>query len=454
MSQNRAVWFATKQPLLAQWGCTFIAAFFLLLSPIANAQVDVHGFVSQGYLKSTGNNYLGQTKNGSLAYGEIGLNFGADLGDARVGTQIFARTLGALGNLRPEVDWAFIDYSITDWFNLRAGLVKQPYGLYGEYQDLDLTRTTVLMPPSVYYLALRDLLIAFNGVQAYGNVDLSDYSLGSFDYQVSYGRRGVPDPDNSSVTDFFKNRGYDQFKGIYAINVSDLYNSAMTSLALQWNTPLEDLTDYKWGTLLLKFTHLRFGSSYAEGQIGDAYFDELMGRGLVSSISQKDFRITFPNTVFWVASLEYTYENAVFAAEYARYHGDFLSNNTFVSNMALNQERWYVQLSYRFTDWFEAATYLSVQNDPTCRNGDLDCKDLAGNRIYGNGIDELLQPHYNAFSKDLALSMRFDITDYWLFKIEGHLIDGTIMVGEKDNPDNPYLERYWTIFGLKTTVTF
>ena len=56
--------------------------------------------------------------------------------------------------------------------------------------------------------------------------------------------------------------------------------------------------------------------------------------------------------------------------------------------------------------------------------------------------------------KDTAISVRFDINDYWLIKLEGHFVDGTARVYETLNKDNPYLERYWTLFGAKTTLTF
>ncbi len=59
----------------------------------------IHGFVSQGYLKSTDNNYLGKSKNGSYEFNEIGLNIALPIADAlRFGIQLFSRDLGDEGN--------------------------------------------------------------------------------------------------------------------------------------------------------------------------------------------------------------------------------------------------------------------------------------------------------------------------------------------------------------------
>ena len=67
----------------------------------AQAQVvDIHGFISQGFIKSTGNNYLGETLDGEWEFTETGINFATELtDDLRVGAQLFARDLGPLGNM-------------------------------------------------------------------------------------------------------------------------------------------------------------------------------------------------------------------------------------------------------------------------------------------------------------------------------------------------------------------
>ncbi|MBC7052098.1 hypothetical protein G6O46_24120, partial [Salmonella enterica subsp. enterica serovar Enteritidis] len=62
------------------------------------ASVAVHGFVSPGFIASTGNNYLANTKGGTFEFTEVGINFTMPLTDKlRAGMQIFARDLGRVG---------------------------------------------------------------------------------------------------------------------------------------------------------------------------------------------------------------------------------------------------------------------------------------------------------------------------------------------------------------------
>jgi len=55
------------------------------------------------------------------------------------------------------------------------------------------------------------------------------------------------------------------------------------------------------------------------------------------------------------------------------------------------------------------------------------------------------------FQRDLGATIRYDVNEYWTWKLEGHFIDG---VGELSQPTNPNPERYWGLFLFKTTVTF
>src|SRR3979409_563684 len=58
-----------------------------------------HGFVSQGFLKTTANDYLIDSSRGSSEFSEAGFNATAQLTDKlRVGLQIFAFELGPIGN--------------------------------------------------------------------------------------------------------------------------------------------------------------------------------------------------------------------------------------------------------------------------------------------------------------------------------------------------------------------
>ena len=459
MTQKRTCMLRRRKRFRAGlWGPLAALIVLMSASPGQAQDVDIHGFFSQGYLKSTGNNFLAQTVRGDFEFTELGLNFGTQVtDDLRFGLQIYARSLGNIGNMNPAIDWAFLDYSITDWFNLRAGRIKQPYGLFGEYQDLDLTRATVLMPQSVYFAGIRDLLVNFNGVQAYGNIDMEDWYLGNVDYQLSVGTiLGSPvDGPDSSMVAFFEEQGYNSFTKTYSVRVQDLDAEFYTGLALTWNTPFEELTDYDWGALVLKLTMSYYSANF-DFNMEDGFREELILAGIVDSNFGGKFRYIVPYVFFWVGSLEYTYENFVFTAEYTRYFSKFessLNAEGTVPNSYLNQESFYLQASYRFSDWMQMAAYYSVQFDPDCRNG-IDGPDCTSYTPDITDNPQQLAPRHDAWQKDLALALRFDVNDYWLIKLEGHFIDGTARVYKSNNPERETLERFWTMFGVKTTLTF
>src|SRR5688500_7283119 len=135
-----------------------VCAFVLVNAGVARAQTDpdqlqVHGFVSQGWIKTTQHNYLGNTERaqGSFDFTEVGINFTKPLADnVRVGLQIFSHDLGTLGNYAPQFDWYYLDYRAFDWLGIRAGKTKLPWGLYNEANDVDAGRVPVLLPQSVY----------------------------------------------------------------------------------------------------------------------------------------------------------------------------------------------------------------------------------------------------------------------------------------------------------------
>ena len=153
--------------------------------------IEIHGFASLGYLKSSENNYLGQTKTGSLEFNEFGINFRAELDDSTsYGLQLFSRDLGELGNNEIVIDWGFLDHHINDKVGIRIGRSKNPASLYNEYQDIDAVRTTILMPQGLYGSGFRDTSLSLDGVTAYGNIETEN--KGGLEYNVYYGIINIP----------------------------------------------------------------------------------------------------------------------------------------------------------------------------------------------------------------------------------------------------------------------
>src|SRR5690606_26862451 len=139
--------------------------------------------VSQGFLKSSQNNFLAQSERGSFEFNEVGLNFTEKITDRfRIGMQLFMRDLGPIGNYKPQFDWFYLDYQFFDWLGLRAGRTKIPFGLYNEINDVDAARVPILLPQSVYPTQNRDYLLAQTGFEIYGRTPYSP--LGVLEYRA------------------------------------------------------------------------------------------------------------------------------------------------------------------------------------------------------------------------------------------------------------------------------
>lgn len=145
--------------------------------------VQVHGFVSQGFVYTDQNNWLTMnTTQGSGAMTDMGLNMSSQITDKfRVGAQVYDRNLGQLGQWHPSLDWAVADYRFKNWLGIRAGKVKTTLGLYNDAQDLDFLHVFALLPQSVYPSDLRDTTIAHSGGDLYGNIPFHHH-LGDLSY--------------------------------------------------------------------------------------------------------------------------------------------------------------------------------------------------------------------------------------------------------------------------------
>jgi len=408
----------------------------LLLPRSAQAEeLDIHGFISQGYLKTNRNNFLAETKRGTWEYAETGINFSSEVtSDLRIGIQLFTRDLGKFGNFNLELDWAFGDYTINDYLGVRIGRIKTPYGLYGETQDVDISRSTVLLPQSIYLLSLRDILISFNGVSFYGEIDLS--FLGALEYQA-FGGAIIGNPaqsTNSSIAQFFNSRAYQEFniEGFTPFVMKSAHDRWSAGGALQYSPPVEGL--------VFKSTVLHHRAVF-KSELTDAFTDQLNTLGLAPEGLSPQLNFSTNDVYFWINSIEFTLNNIIFASEYGRYTGTFRSSQPhLLPHTTLDQELYYAQLSYPINEWIQSSVYYAWIGDPTDRKGEKLAEE--------GGID------YHAFQHDLAFGLRFDINDFWIFKLEFHKMNGTFQIDEMDNPKHPQLEKNWHLIAAKTTLVF
>ncbi|MET0595587.1 MAG: hypothetical protein ABW133_23010, partial [Polyangiaceae bacterium] len=324
-----------------------------------------------------------------------GINFSKALTDRlRVGLQLFARDLGAVGNYVPRLDWFNLDYRFADWLGIRAGRLKTPFGLYNEVNDVDSARVPVLLPQSVYPILNRDILLAQTGVEVYGYLPIRP--AGAFEYRL-YGGTLYLDPPVAKPPLALKN-----FQIPYVVGGR-----------VMWEAPLEGL---RLGGSLQA---LRFDTTYTLPAAPPAPPAEVKSG------------IPF---LLWLGSFEYAAHDFLFAAEYGRWKADVeLTLAGMTQSETVVNERYYVMGAYRVAPWFFPGVYYShlVENvdKPMTRDN---------------------------FQDDLALTLRFDLTSNWLLKLEGHYMHGTLDLSSDLNGGTPknQLERDWAAFFAKTTAYF
>ena len=127
-----------------------ICAGTLLAQDLSNIQI--HGFVTQGFLYSTTNNlFTMNTSAGSAQWTDAAVSFTDALSDQlRVGVQLHVYQLGEIGGPNLQIDWASGDYRVNDKAGFVAGKIKTVFGLFNDSQDVDAVHLWVLLPESFY----------------------------------------------------------------------------------------------------------------------------------------------------------------------------------------------------------------------------------------------------------------------------------------------------------------
>lgn len=321
-----------------------------------SAGIEMHGFVSQGFILTTKNEYLARrSTRGSFEFSEVGFNFTKQFDhDLRIGIQLFARDLGPLGNYDVNADWFHLDYRFADWLGLRFGRVKLAVGLYNEVQDVDAARVFVLLPPSIYWATFRDTLLGLTGAEVYGRYALGTGG-GALEYRAYGGTLHVNLPVAAQA------------------NVRYVVGGRVF-----WETPIDGLR--LGGTVLgLKVETLApAGMAATPGALSQ--YVGLMGMG----------------------SIEFVYDDWLFAAEYRRVDelrrfGELEDERT--------REDFYVMASLRATPWLQPGSYYSVAfRDVEQRSGRENYQhDLAGTLRFDLTLNWLfkLEAHYLIGTFDL-----------------------------------------------------
>jgi hypothetical protein len=348
---------------------------------VAGRQVQVHSFLSQGFMYSDDNNYMTmKTSQGSFAFTDGGVNVSMQVTDKlRVGAQVYARNVGELGNWHPQLDWAVADYRFKDWFGIRGGVVKTVFGLENDTQDMEFLHTSALLPQSVYPTDLRDALIRHKGGDLYGEIPLK--RLGSLSYTAFAGLR--------------QDSQYGGYPYLLSANGGHItsYGGLQVGADLRWNTPLKGLL---------------VGAAHVGADITGkgSWTLALPGQPVTEMAYEEHSNRDWTNQFYG----QYTVGNLRLASEYRRYWRDqVIFNGTW--EVTTDVRGWYASASYRITKRIELGTYYSrwVISWLNTMEGLAQAPSQAS-------------PDRHLYDK--VVTARVDLTSHWNVKAEGHFMDG------------------------------
>lgn len=430
---------------------TSALATVLCMNMFAAAQstdLYISGFASQGFLITSGNRFLvDKSLEGSFELNETGIAIQANPNDRlRVGIQMLARDVGEEGNNVVMLDWAMGDYHWRDYLGIRAGKIKLPLGFYNQGRDIDMLRTSILLPQSVYYERQRDFVLAHEGLSVYGNVPL--HAKGYLDYEVYCGTLNVPDVTHGFWGSIFQAGGAGsavdlapQFAAKYGAN------PANTSVVFLGSEEESVQFPVVYGGALTWFPPiqgLRVGTTWLIGEF-DMSAKWNYAVSLVDSAgdrreftTQADFNNEFHLDQIDAFSAEYAVDRLTIAAEY---NSSVLDQGF---GFTSREEGYYGSVSYRVCDRVTVGSYYSLYY-------------TRADDHKGKYTEEIGAPDYIAWEKDLVFSTRVDLSPNWLVKAEYHYLDGVALHDEvqiREDLANNHLKRYWNALMLKTTVHF
>ena len=380
--------------------------------------IDFHGSLSSTAAYSNNYNYLGDTaESADLIQNEVILNGTKRFDNGlKAAAQVYIYSFA--GYNTATLDFANLDYSVTQEFGIRVGRNKTPIGFYSESQDLDQIRTFASLPLNFYPRSFRAFAVANDGISFYGNVAAE--KAGTFDYQIFYGQ--VPSLDEQQPTMVGE--------GLRSMRPNMVYGGSVI-----WNAPVDGL---------------RFGYSYLQTAGASLTTNPAV---VIANVFSTPFSGDIDYTT-QVTSAEYTWGKWTATTEY-RYTssginltndkaglGGAIPASSIVKQVQAEKDEFYLQLTYQATDKLGLGVYYAYSDytpEGTQATNDK------------GGIDT-----------DLAFATSYAIKPWWLIKGEVHLMNGihSLNGAGNSNPGAPTNttggtdDQKWTYYVLKTTLSF
>ena len=396
---------------------TYTLAFITLFSgsvcalELGYGDWQAHGFASQGYTYTSGNNFFGPSQGtGSLDFREIGVNLSGHLftNNLLIAAQGLYRDAGGSDNDGFRLDFANIDYRFTmdehSAVGIRGGRVKNPFGIYNDTRDVIWTRPSVTLPQSIYFdaLALRQAMISSDGFLFYGRHNSGDHSF-SAEFVVS-----EPRDNTGGATEFLTGLPFAPGE----MSGDPMY---IGRVGYYW----------KEGRFKLLFSIVDLNRNFTSAS---------------ASVPSGNVKALYP-----LVSAQLNLENWSITGEYGQVN---LERTGFppTGHFKNTSESFYLQTEYRFAPRWTAL----LRFDAFFANID----DRSGKRTSQLTMGAL--PRYQFFSKDITFGLRWEFARNFMVAADYHRVYGTGWLSPVDNPGltTGQSDPRWDLFSLMFSVRF
>jgi hypothetical protein len=389
--------------------CRWLAALSSLLSigvwaddlAATNPRLQIHGFLTQAYVRTTENRFFGDSEDGSLEFRELGINssyrFNPNL---MASAQLLSRVAGEMYDGSLTVDYAQLDYQFLPSEQTRLGLIagryKNPFGLYNDTRDVAATRPGIFMPQVVYWDRVRNMVLSNDGLQLYGELDSE---MHRFKLQLIAGKTPIDK------------------------NVEQTYLHPSLSPSLK-----QDGLTYG-GRLLYEWDGGRVRLSASNALL------QLDGETNILPPGKVDIE-------YMIFSAQYNEGPWRLTTEYMREPLDFAGFGDLLDAADTTVDGYYLQGDYRLhEDWELMLRYEESHYNKDDRDGSK------SSQISG------LVPHYH-YSKMSTLGLLWEPSEALMIRAEFSRVDGTIFLSILDEPVINDTSKNWNLFSLLVSYSF
>ncbi|KZY34127.1 hypothetical protein A3752_01250 [Oleiphilus sp. HI0081] len=402
-----------KAVLAVVLGGTSLVSFATEAKKYLVDHINWHGFVSQSFVLTDENDFLGSSSDGSFKYNSVGLN-----GSWKATNSLQFSMQGLykqIGNGEPKgtrLDFAILDWRLFDDFEyglgLRAGRLKNPFGFFNETRDVAVTRPSLLLPESIYIDYLQEILHSSDSIGLYGH---REFQSGTLSFSTAFGE---PIFNSHSVESILSTKTSGSF---------DNERASFTRLSFEPGSGA-------WRTAL---SYVQLDADFTPGA-GETFQDLTVTPPLFEGeLGLKALMLSF----------ELSIDKWRFTTEIQR--RDIEVDNIFAGNK--NVEKfigYYVQVDYQLSPNMQ----VYVRQDEAYRfKDDKDGSDYEA----GDPINRYAR---NAFAKDSTIGISYAPSFEWMFSIEFHAVNGTFWLPDLENPDMEKQRKHWNMFLAQVAYRF